>query len=468
MNRIFISYKRTDKKKVFRLKQRIEYTIKEKCWLDLDGIESDEQFISVIMTAINNAQIVLFMYSSAHKHIKDYECDWTIRELSYAQKRGKRIVFINLDGSVLTDWFEFNYGLKQQIDARKDEDIKRLLIDLKKWLKISKITESRLLNDSSNKISGSISNCFKYTISRFDKFLSFLKQKMNILRFLQHILIKIKNFIKKETIFLKSVGFFVINIIKKRIFLYGFLLFTTFILLAVLFYFQRKTKSIAPPSPIVVDTILNQELAKLKNNLVCIEGGNIMMGGTLYIKSFCLCKYEVTQSLWKIVMKNNPSHFKGNDLPVENVSWTDCQTFINRLNNLSKKEFRLPTEAEWEYAARGGNKSNGYIYSGSNDLNEVGWYSLNSNEQDSKLITHPVGKKKPNELGLYDMSGNVSEWCSTNYSEKYGARPEKNKYVFRGGAWLSAHKWCRTRIRNAENSDFKSAGIGLRIAINSK
>lgn len=468
MNRIFISYKRTDKKKVFRLKQRIEYTIKEKCWLDLDGIESDEQFISVIMTAINDAQIVLFMYSSAHKDIKDYECDWTIRELSYAQKRGKRIVFINLDGSVLTDWFEFNYGLKQQIDARKDEDIKRLLIDLKKWLKISEITENKLLNESSKKNNNSISNCFKYTISRFDKFLLFLKQKINILRFLQQIPIKIKNFIKKESIFFKSFEIFIVNIIKKRMLLYGSVLFTPFIILAVLFYFQRKTKSIAPPSPIVVDTILNQELAKLKNNLVYIEGGTIIMGDTLNIKSFYLCKYEVTQSLWKAVMKNNPSHFKGNGLPVENVSWTDCQTFINRLNNLSKKEFRLPTEAEWEYAARGGNKSNGYIYSGSNDLNEVGWYSLNSNEQDSKLITHPVGKKKPNELGLFDMSGNVSEWCSTNYSEKYGARPEKNKYVFRGGAWLSAHKWCRTRIRNAENSDFKSAGIGLRIAINSK
>lgn len=469
MNRIFISYKRTDKKKVFRLKRRIEYTIKEKCWLDLDGIESDEQFISVIMTAINDAQIVLFMYSSAHKNIKDYECDWTIRELSYATKRGKRIVFINLDGSALTDWFEFNYGLKQQIDARKDEDIKRLLIDLKKWLKTSEITENKLLNKSSNKISGSISNCFKYTISRFDKFLLFLKQKTNMLRlFLLQIPIKIKKLNKKGVYFSKSIEFFIINIIKKRVFLYGSLLFTTSILLAVFFYPQRKTKSIAPPSPIVVDTTLNQELTKLENNLVYIEGGTIMMGDTINIKSFYLCKYEVTQSLWKTIMKNSPSHFKGDDFPVENVSWTDCQTFINQLNNLSKKGFRLPTEAEWEYAARGGNKSNGYIYSGSNDLNEVGWYSLNSNEKNSKLITHPVGKKKPNELGLYDMSGNVSEWCSTNYSEKYGARPEKNKYVFRGGAWLSAHKWCRTRIRNAENSDFKSAGIGLRIATNSK
>lgn len=469
MNRIFISYKRTDKKKVFRIKQRIEHTIKEKCWLDLDGIECDEQFISVIMTAINEAQIVLFMYSSAHKNIKDYECDWTIRELSYAQKRGKRIVFINLDGSALTDWFEFNYGLKQQIDARKDEDIKHLLIDLKKWLKISDIIENRLLNESSNMISGRISNCFKYTISRFDKFLLFFKQKINTLRlFLQQICVKIKKHQRKRLVFFKCKGILIINIIKKRMFLYGVILFITSVLLAVFLNFQRKTKSIAPTSQTVVDTTLNQELAKLKINLVCIEGGTIVMGNTLNIKSFYLCKYEVTQSLWKAVMKKNPSHFKGDNLPVENVSWTDCQIFINRLNNLSKKEFRLPTEAEWEYAARGGNKSNGYIYSGSNDLDEVGWYSLNSNEKDSQIITHPVGKKKPNELGLYDMSGNVSEWCSTNYSEKYGAKPEKNKYIFRGGAWLSAHKWCRTRIRNAENSDFKSAGIGLRIAINSK
>lgn len=469
MYRIFISYKRTDKKKVFRLKQKIEHTIKEKCWLDLDGIECDEQFISVIMTAINDAQIVLFMYSSAHKNIKDYEYDWTIRELSYAQKKGKRIVFINLDGSILTDWFEFNYGLKQQIDARKEEEIKHLLIDLKKWLNISDTTENSILNENPNKISDSISNYLKYAISSFDKILSFFKQKIKTLRiFLQRILSKKRNLNKKIVIFFLLINTSTINIIKKRIFLYGFLLFTISVLLAVFFKIQRKTNTITQTPPAVVDTTLNQELFKLKNNLVPIEGGTIVMGETLNIKSFYLCKCEVTQSLWKAVMKSNPSHFKGDNLPVENVSWTDCQTFIKLLNNLSKMDFRLPTEAEWEYAARGGSKSNNYIYAGSNELNEVGWYSSNSNEKDSKKMTHPVGNKKHNELGLYDMSGNVSEWCSSNYSEKYGARLEKNKYVFRGGAWLSSNKWCRTRIRNAENSDFKSAGIGFRIATNSR
>ena len=168
---------------------------------------------------------------------------------------------------------------------------------------------------------------------------------------------------------------------------------------------------------------LSAELNKLINNMVYVSGGTFTMGGTseqgsdafdqekpthsVTLSSYYICKYEVTQALWRAVMGSNPSNFKGDNLPVESVSWNDCQTFINRLNSYTGRNFRLPTEAEWEFAARGGNYSRHYKYSGSNYIGDVAWYHSNSGHR-----THPVGTKQPNELGLYDMSGNVHEWCS--------------------------------------------------------
>ena len=131
---IFISYKRVDKEVVFRIKDDIEQRVGVKCWIDLDGIESDAQFMNVIMDAINAADIFLFMYSSAHETIKDFETDWTVREIMFAQKKKKRIVFINIDHSRLSDSFEFMFGTKQQVDASSEEAMKKLYYDLKRWL----------------------------------------------------------------------------------------------------------------------------------------------------------------------------------------------------------------------------------------------------------------------------------------------------------------------------------------------
>lgn len=133
--RIFISYKRSDRKKVFDLKAEIETYTGEKCWIDLDGIESDAQFKNVIINAIKDCEVVLFMYSKAHSQITDFEKDWTVRELNFAASKNKRIVFVNIDGSPLTDEFSFDYGLKQQVDGQSPEAIARLIADLKKWLK---------------------------------------------------------------------------------------------------------------------------------------------------------------------------------------------------------------------------------------------------------------------------------------------------------------------------------------------
>ena len=166
-------------------------------------------------------------------------------------------------------------------------------------------------------------------------------------------------------------------------------------------------------------------------------------------------------------MGNNPSNWKGDSLPVELVSWNDCQDFIKKLNNLTGKNFRLPTEAEWEFAARGGRKSKSYEYSGSNNFDEVAWYTNNSNGQ-----THPVGTKKPNELGIYDMSGNVWEWCNDwfgNYSSSVPTNPtgptSGSRRVGRGGSWDNVAWYCRVSGRISDSPGIRRNRLGLRLVL---
>ena len=176
---------------------------------------------------------------------------------------------------------------------------------------------------------------------------------------------------------------------------------------------------------------------------------------------------EVTQALWKAVMGRKPSRFMGDNRPVEKVSWNDCQKFITKLNSLTGQKFRLPTEAEWEYAARGGKKSQGYQYSGSNNLEEVAWYYDNSSSQ-----THDVATKQPNELGVYDMSGNVWEWCqdwygsysSTSQTNPTGATSGSNR-VNRGGSWDYCAGYCRSSIRSNYSPDGADYCLGLRLVL---
>ena len=224
-------------------------------------------------------------------------------------------------------------------------------------------------------------------------------------------------------------------------------------------------------------TGLSAELNKLINNMVYVSGGTFIMGGddssdqmpthSVTLSSYYICKYEVTQALWRAVMGSNPSNFKGNNLPVENVSWYDCQTFIKRLNSYTGRDFRLPTEAEWEFAARGGNYSRHYKYSGSNHIDDVAWYIDNSNKR-----PHPVGTKQANELGLYDMSGNVGEWCSdwdgsySSYSQTNPTGPNSgSSRVNRGGFWRYNARYCRTPERSSNAPDYCVNFIGLRLVL---
>ena len=178
-------------------------------------------------------------------------------------------------------------------------------------------------------------------------------------------------------------------------------------------------------------------------------------------------KYEVTQALWEAVMGSNPSIFEGDNLPVETVSWNDCQEFISKLNSMTGRKFRLPTEAEWEYAARGGKKSRSYQYSGSSNISDVAWYDGNSGSK-----THPVGTKQANELGIYDMSGNVYEWCldwygsysSSSQTNPTGADSGSSR-VCRCGGWGSYARGCRLSYRYNFTPDDRRVYLGLRLAL---
>ena len=217
--------------------------------------------------------------------------------------------------------------------------------------------------------------------------------------------------------------------------------------------------------------------------MVKVDGGTFTMGAVkdqdndaygrettthqVTLGTYYIGQTEVTQALWKAVMGKNPSSIKGDSLPVMKVSWDDCQTFIRRLNNLTGRIFRLPTEAEWEYAARGGSKSQGYKYSGSNTPDDVAWHKVNS---DGK--PHAVMTLKPNELDIYDMSGNVWEWCNDWYGRYRSSAKESpqgpsrgSTRVDRGGAWDYGDGECRVTYRGNRSPAYRRNNLGLRLAL---
>ena len=224
--------------------------------------------------------------------------------------------------------------------------------------------------------------------------------------------------------------------------------------------------------------------------MIKVQGGTFTMGGTpeqgddaydrekpahqVTLSDYYIGQTEVTQALWQAVMGSNPSYFKGDSRPVECVGWDDCQAFIKRLNALTGKSFCLPTEAQWEYAARGGNKSMGCKYAGGDKPDEVAWYDENSHDKGPRhpnYGTNSVATKRPNELGLYDMSGNVFEWCADWY-DNYSSAPQTNPAgsssgsyrVGRGGSWGDAARHCRVSCRCSFTPGYHYCGLGFRLS----
>ena len=238
---------------------------------------------------------------------------------------------------------------------------------------------------------------------------------------------------------------------------------------------QRPTQQ---PEPEPVQQPLRQQSNLPEIEMVYVSGGTFTMGTAqrnysynwsepphkVTLSGYYIGKYEVTQELWVAVMGSNPSYFRGNKLPVENVSWDDVQKFLRKLNTMTGKNYRLPTEAEWEFAAIGGSNYKNFIYAGSDNIDDVAWYSCKS--------THEVGTKSPNTKVIYDMSGNVCEWCQDYFGE-YGKRSQVNPKgpvsgtyrIFRGGCFYTNEKACEVWNRNYGNPDDRSSGIGFRLAL---
>lgn len=231
---------------------------------------------------------------------------------------------------------------------------------------------------------------------------------------------------------------------------------------------------------IIINAQKNQDPYEVE--MIMVVGGYYMMGsadglgGAWYdtaphpveLTNFYISKYEVTQKLWKAVMGNNPSEIKGDNLPVTNVSYEMVKEFITKLNQLTGKHYRLPTEAEWEYAARGGFRKKDCKYAGSDKLNSVAWYANNSKDK-----VHPVGKKAPNELGLFDMSGNVWEWVNDWYGLDYYEYSEEvnplgpgsaNERVIRGGGYMEIDEDCTVYRRGRFDPKSGNPSIGFRLA----
>ena len=247
-----------------------------------------------------------------------------------------------------------------------------------------------------------------------------------------------------------------------------------------------ETQNLASPKNEYMLTFSSNETFTVNGvsfTMIKVEGGTFQMGATseqggdayddekpvhsVTLSGYYIGETEVTQELWQAVMGTNPSYFKGSQKPVEEVSWKDCKKFIKKLNRLTGKNFRLPTEAEWEYAARGGNKSKGYKYSGSNTIGNVAWYRDNSSSK-----THDVKTKTPNELGIYDMSGNVWESCEDwygNYSSGSQTNPTGpstgSHRVYRGGGWSSHATGCRVSYRSYYNPGRRHNSLGLRLCL---
>jgi formylglycine-generating enzyme required for sulfatase activity/tetratricopeptide (TPR) repeat protein len=220
------------------------------------------------------------------------------------------------------------------------------------------------------------------------------------------------------------------------------------------------------------------EIKKLIGDMVFVKGDTFAMGfddGSqdqkprhgVILSNFRIGKFEVTQGQWLAVIGNNPSsHQNCDDCPVEQVSWDDCQLFIQKLNMITRQEYRLPSEAEWEFAAHGGINFQDFRYSGSDDLNEVGWFGENSGGQ-----SHPIGMKSPNGLSLYDMSGNVWEWCQDWLAvyptgivvDPRGPISGKDR-VLRGGCWVHPNDFSQIDSRYANTRNFRNNDIGFRLA----
>ena len=490
---IFISYSRRDIDQIRRIRDEVESATGARCWMDLRAIESGvKRFTRDIVDGINNCEVLLFMLTENSQH-----SEFALRELDFADKKGKHVVIINVNDCAMTDEFQFLYGLTDTISWTDVPQREKLLRDLKRWIaepepqpdpeqerldreRVERERAERERQESERKareasererLAREAAERERQERERKAREESQRKAKEEAERVAREKVERERMVREQQDVTVnpkpnkKSLPWIIGGVVAVAV-------------VGLVLFFLGKGDVQAS-----VQTSSSGDLELVVDGISYVmkpvEGGTFQMGSndseadsdekpvhSITVSSFYMGETEVTQALWKAVMGGNPSRFKGDDLPVEQVSWNDCQEFIEKLNGLTGKDFRLPTEAEWEYAARGGKKSNGYKYAGSKTVDNVAWYDGNSGSK-----THPVKTKQPNELGLYDMSGNVFEWCQDRYgSYSSGSQtdpkgPSSGSYrMLRGGCWFYGAGYCRVSIRSIRVPDFSNDN-GFRLVL---
>ena len=428
---VFISYSRKDTKIVDEFVGRLE-SEGFRVWIDRDGVESGDAFKRVIVNAIKESALFMFFSSESSN-----SSPWTTKEVSIAVHYEKPIVPIKLDKTIYNEDLEFDLVNLDYIDysdlAMHQPLMEKLVRTLKSKLprreeqEVTNVeTKTQPIANESQIVNDSVTPA--HTSS-------------------------------KETGKKGKKGFWIVLGILAVGALAAFLL-------SVLGSREEQLEA---------TTMTFDDLTITANGISFtmkpIEGESFVMGGTEdnpaheeTINSFYMGETEVTQALWMAVMGGPPSHNGGwtvesglgDNYPAYEISWKEIQDFLRKLNGLTNRNFRLPTDAEWEFAARGGKKANGYMFAGSPRVEEVAWYNKNSGN-----LTHEVKQLKPNELGLYDMSGNVWEWCNDLYEDD----AKEEMYVLRGGGWNRNADRCQVTFRGQGGPYFRGNSHGFRLAM---
>ena len=445
---VFISYSTLDKKIAEGICGYLESN-GYRCFVAYRDIPKGKVWAAAIPDAIDESKMMVAVFS------KNFDISTqTDRELELVAKRKMPILTYRIADDKFTGTKEYYLSNLNWIDAfpNPKEYFQRLLEDIQKLIGPTSYHKEKVAPPPQPKPTP-------------------IYKKM---------LMWIKSVFKGNTKLFKRIGIFIVAII------------LVIISVLVVINLINSSKDTNTSTTITSsDNIKEQELTTgiqtftvdgVEFNMVFVEGGTFTMGATedqgsevesnelpthqVTLSDYYIGETEVTQALWKAVMGKNPSYSKGENLPVERVSYNDVKEFITKLNQKTGKTFRLPTEAEWEYAARGGKKSRGYTYSGDDDIDKIAWVTNNSDNK-----THPVKTKQPNELGIYDMSGNVCEWCFDWY-EAYTSNAQTNPQgpssgsdrVYRGGSSFIGATLCRVSIRYNFPS-ISSEGIGFRLAL---
>ena len=462
---IFISYSRKDSALVLGITNKfIErgYTV----WIDRDGIESGDAFKSVIVKAIKKSKLFLFFSSKTAN-----DSPWTIKEVNMAVHLKKTIIPVKLDETEYNDSLLFDLVGLDYVSyyENPNQGLIELLRSIKKHLgetgvDIKKIKEEiNILEKDGFQLNADLRRVFDEIISK-KKQIGEINQICPVCGAINEI-----NALFCPTCAWTYIPFHSKKMDEKRL---G--------VSKALWASRGKTNITIEEIP---SQPLPQPIMELIHDMVRVEGGAFTMGGTpeqgddafddekpthkVTLSTFSIGRYPITQDQWEAVMGNNPSHFKGEKLPVESVSWFDCQEFAKKLSEMTGRHFRLPTEAEWEYAARGGKKGKRYKFSGGHILEQIGWYNENSGN-----TSHEVGKKSPNELGIYDMSGNIWEWVQDwkgDFTEDEQVNPTGPdtgiERVCRGGGWNREIDRARVSYRGDDQPTLRYCSLGLRIAL---